>query len=118
MAGPWLDILHQILQGVVKHITAWLSHPALFGKEQIDFRCHTLPPNHHIMLFPKGITSLSRVSRKEHKAMCRFLLGLITDVPLPGRQVASHVLQAIHTLLDFVHLAQYPSHMTQNTYSS
>ena len=108
-----LDILHQILQGVVKHITAWLSHPALFAKEQIDFHCRALPPNHHITLLPKGITSLSHVSGKEHKAMCRFLLGLITDVPLPGGQVASCVLRAVRALLDFVHLTQYPSHTTQ-----
>ena len=107
------DILHQILQGVVKHITAWLSRPALFGKDLIDFRCRAMPPNHHITLFPKGITSLSRVSGKEHKAMCQFLLGLITDLPLPGGQVASRVLQAVCALLDFVHLAQYPSHTAQ-----
>ena len=107
------DVLHQILQGVVKHITSWLSSPALFGAEQIDTRCRAVPPNHHITLFPKGITSsLSRISGKEHKAMCRFLLGLITDLPLPGGQVASRVLQAVRALLDFVHLAQYPSHTT------
>ena len=86
------NVLHQILQGVVKHITTWLSSPALFGAEQIDTRCHAVPPNHHITLFPKGITSLSHISGKEHKAMCRFLLGLITDVPLPSGQVASRVL--------------------------
>ena len=45
--------------------------------------------------------------------MCQFLLGLITDVPLPGGQVASRVLRAVHALLDFVHLAQYPLHTTQ-----
>ena len=107
------NVLHQILQGVVKHITTWLSSPALFGAEKIDTRCRAVPPNHHIMLFPKGITSLSRISGKEHKAMCRFLLGLITDVPLPGGQVTSRVLRAVHALLDFVHLAQYFSHTTQ-----
>ncbi|KAF8261808.1 hypothetical protein EI94DRAFT_1705251 [Lactarius quietus] len=45
--------------------------------------------------------------------MCQFLLGLIVDLPLPGRQAASHILRAVHVLLDFVHLAQYPSHTTQ-----
>ena len=107
------DVLHQILQGIVKHITTWLSRPALFGAEQIDTRCCAVPPNHHITLFPKGITSLSRISGKEHKAMCQFLLGLITDLPLPGGQVASRVLRAVRALLDFVHLAQYPSHTTE-----
>ncbi|KAF8259177.1 hypothetical protein EI94DRAFT_1780739 [Lactarius quietus] len=107
------DVLHQILQGVVKHITAWISDPALFGNDQINIRCHAIPPNHHTTLFPKGITMLSCVSGKEHKAMCQFLLGLIVDLPLPGGQAASRVLRAVHALLDFVHLAQYPSHTTR-----
>ena len=81
--------------------------------EQVDMCCWALPPNHYITLFPKGITTLSRVSRKEHKAMCQFLLGLIVDLPLPGGQLMSCVLRSVCAVLDFVHLAQYPSHSTQ-----
>ncbi len=107
------DVLHQLLQGVVKHITAWLSDSAVFRAVEVDARCHSLPPNHHITLFPNGITTLSRISGKEHKDMCRFLLGLIIGLHLPGGQVASRVLRAVRALLDFVHLAQYPSHTSQ-----
>ncbi|KAI9449055.1 hypothetical protein BJY52DRAFT_1127054 [Lactarius psammicola] len=107
------DVLHQLLQGVVKHITAWLSDPTVFGAVEVDMRCRSLPPNHYITLFPNGITTLSRVSGKEHKDMCRFLLGLVVDLHLPGGQVASRVLRAVRALLDFVHLAQYPSHTTE-----
>ncbi|KAI9442877.1 hypothetical protein BJY52DRAFT_1206753 [Lactarius psammicola] len=96
--------------GVVKHITAWLSDPTVFGAVEVDMCCHSLPPNHYITLFPNGITTLLR---KEHKDMCRFLLSLVVDLHLPGGQVASRVLRAVHALLDFVHLAQYPSHMTE-----
>ena len=64
------DILHQLLQGVMKHIIAWLSDPLVFGQQRIDARCRLMPPNHQTTLFPRGITTLSCVSGKEHKNMC------------------------------------------------
>jgi hypothetical protein len=106
------DVLHQLLQGVMRHLLSWLTSSAIFGSAEIDARCKALPPNHYITLFPNGITSLSRVSGKEHKAMCRFLLGLITDIPLPGGQVPLCVVRATRALLDFAFLAQFPSHTT------
>ena len=106
------DVLHQLLQGVMKHLLSWLTHSAVFGAAEIDARCQALPPSHHITLFPKGITTLSRVLGKEHKAMCRILLGLVTDIPLPGGQVPSRVVRATRALLDFTFLAQFPSHTT------
>lgn len=106
------DVLHQLLQGVMKHLVSWLTHPAVFGSVEIDARCQAVPPNHHITLFPKGITTLSRVTGKEHKDMCRILLGLITDIPLSGGQVPSRVVRATRALLDFLFLAQFPSHTT------
>jgi hypothetical protein len=106
------DVLHQLLQGVMKHVLGWLSKPCVFGSEEIDVRCRRLPPNHNVMLFPKGITTLSRVSGKEHKNICRVLLGLIIDLPLPGGQSPVRLIRAVQALLDFLYLAQYPSHTT------
>ena len=62
------DILHQLLQGVMKHMIAWLA--SVFGPDKIDTRCRSLTPNHHIMTFAKGITGLSHVTGLEHKNMC------------------------------------------------
>lgn len=106
------DVLHQILQGVFKHLLSWLTHPAVFGAVEVDARCRSVPPNHHIKLFTKGITMLSRVSGKEHKDMCRILIGLVVDLPLPGGQSALRVVRAVRALLDFIYLAQFPSHTT------
>ena len=106
------DILHQLLQGVMKHLVAWLTDLALFGATEVNARCRSLPPNHHITLFMKGITTLSRVTGKEHKDMCRILIGLIVDLPLPGGQAPLRVVRAVHAILDFMYLAQYPSHTT------
>jgi hypothetical protein len=106
------DILHQLLQGIVRHVVTWLSSPSVFGSNEIDRRCRVLPPNHSITLFSKGITTLSRVSGKEHKDMCRILLGLIIGLPLPGGGVPSRVVKAVRSILDFVYLAQLPTHTT------
>ncbi|KAH8997704.1 hypothetical protein EDB86DRAFT_2803420 [Lactarius hatsudake] len=105
------DILHQMLQGVMKHLVKWLK--CAFGPAQIDTRCRSLPPNHHIMTFAKGISTLSRISGLEHKHMCRILLGLIIELPLPSGGSPARVIRTARALLDFLYLAQLPSHTTE-----
>ena len=65
-------------------------------------------------MFPKGITILSWVTGMEHKNICRILIGLIINLPLPHGQASVRVVKAARTLLDFLYLAQFPSH-TSNT---
>jgi hypothetical protein len=104
------DVLHQLLQGVFKHLIAWLLEA--FGPAEIDARCRSLPPNHHISTFAKGISRLSRVTGKEHKNMSRIILGLIMGVPLPNGQVSPRLISFVRAVLDFLYLAQLPSHTT------
>ena len=106
------DVLHQLLQGVIKHLVSWVTSPLAFGPARIDARCRTIPPNHHITLFPKGISSLSRVTGKEYKGICCILLGLLVDLPLPHGQVPTRLLRAVRALLDFVYLAQFQCQTT------
>ena len=108
------DILHQMLQGVMKHLISWLTSPGAFRTAKIDARCRSLPPNHHITTFVKGITILSRVTGLEHKQMCKILLGLIVDLSLPSGGDTARILRTARALLDFLYLAQLPSH-TANT---
>ncbi|KAG1759121.1 hypothetical protein EDD22DRAFT_995726, partial [Suillus occidentalis] len=105
------DILHQLYQGLVKHLLTWLSEAC--GSAEIDARCHRLPPNHHIRHFTKGITTLSRLSGTEHSQICRFLLGIIIDIRLPNNMSSSRLLHAVRGLLDFLYLAQYPCHSSE-----
>ncbi|KAJ7046406.1 hypothetical protein C8F04DRAFT_1024813 [Mycena alexandri] len=105
------DILHQLYQGVVKHLIAWLTE--CVGEAEIDARCRRLPPNHNIRLFIGGISSLSRVTGKEHDQISRFLLALVIDVKLPGDASSSKLVAAVRSLLDFVYLAQYPMHTSE-----
>jgi hypothetical protein len=106
------DVLHQLLQGVMKHLISWLTSSSTFGPSEVDARCRSIPPNHHIKLFSKGITTLSRISGKEHKSICRILIGLVIDLPLPHGQAPTRVLRAVRALLDFLYLAQFRSHTT------
>ncbi|KAL6299809.1 hypothetical protein BKA93DRAFT_888051 [Sparassis latifolia] len=86
------DILHQLYQGVVRHLLSWLTD--VCGAAEIDAR----------------ITSLSRVSGTEHKQMCRFLLGLVVDIPMPRDLSAAPLVRATRSILNFLYLAQYPVH--------
>ena len=76
------DVLHQLLQGMMKHLIGWLV--GIFGATEINARCCAMPPNHKLTHFTKGITTLSCVSGHEHKKMCSILLGLIINLPIPG----------------------------------
>ena len=106
------DILYQLLQGIVQHLVTWLSSPTIFGSNIINAQCRILPLNHSVAVFPKGIAMLSCISGKEHKNMCRILLGLIIGLPLSGGQVLSCVIKAVCAILDFVYLAQLTTHTT------
>ncbi len=108
------DILHQMLQGMVKHLVMWLV--GIFGVAVIDAQCQMIPSNHGIMLFTRGITSLFHVSGHKHKKMCSILLGLVVDLPVPGGFDSTCIIRAVRALMDFLYLAQFKSH-TSNTLS-
>jgi hypothetical protein len=93
------DILHQMLQGMMKHLIKWLVK--IFGSAAIDSRCKAMLPNHKTTLFAKGISTLSRVSGQEHKRMCAILFGLVVDLPLAGGMDSSCLIRAVRVLLDF-----------------
>ncbi|KAJ7738675.1 hypothetical protein DFH07DRAFT_870477 [Mycena maculata] len=105
------DVLHQLYQGIVKHLISWVKSAC--GEAEIDARCRRLPPNHNIRLFMNGITDLNRVTRKEHDQISRFLLGIIIDVQLPDGLSSVRLLAAVRGALDFLHLAQYPMHTSE-----
>jgi hypothetical protein len=86
------DMLHQMYQGVMKHLIGWLTD--ICGADELDARVRRLPKSHGIRVFQKGITSLSRVSGAEHKQICTFLLGIIIDIQLPDNVSNTPLLRA------------------------
>lgn len=102
------DILHQLLQGVVKHLVSWIKEA--YDEDEIDARCARFPPNHNVRVFFKGITPLSRLTGREHADICRILLGLVIDMQLPNNASPGRLVRAVRAILDFVYLAQYPIH--------
>ncbi|KAF8262183.1 hypothetical protein EI94DRAFT_1773259 [Lactarius quietus] len=110
------DILHQIHQGIIKHITAWIIE--LMGAEEVDTRCRRLPLNHNLRAFTKGISTLSHVTRQEHNQMGRILLALIMDAPLSEGHSNARLQRAICALMDFVFLAQYPLYSTTDNFNT
>ncbi|KAJ7134203.1 hypothetical protein C8R44DRAFT_729689 [Mycena epipterygia] len=105
------DILHQLYQGIIKHLISWIKET--YGEAELDARCRRLPPNHNICVFTKGISKLNQVTGKEHDQIARFLLGIIIDMPLPGSLSPVRLVHTVRATLDFVYLAQYPLHSTE-----
>ena len=97
------DILHQLYQGVMKHLIAWLQ--AACGEDEIDARCRRLPPNHNLRHFANGISTMSRITGKEHQDICRDLLGLVVGLRLPGSVSSVKLVRATRALLDFLYIA-------------
>ncbi|KZT19111.1 hypothetical protein NEOLEDRAFT_1183681 [Neolentinus lepideus HHB14362 ss-1] len=92
----------------MKHFISWVVKAC--GAAEIDARCRRFPPNHNIRLFMKGISTLSRVTGREHAQMCQLLMGLVLDIRLPNHLSAVRLVHATRALLDFCFLAQYPVH--------
>ncbi|KAL1711487.1 hypothetical protein EV715DRAFT_278453 [Schizophyllum commune] len=103
------DVLHQLYQGVVKHLLEWLK--SVFGAAEMDARCRRLPPNHSIRIFMSGISALSHVTGQTHDEICRVVLGLVIDaVPQDDTRPDPRIVRCTRAILDFLYLAQYPVH--------
>ena len=105
------DILHQLYQGLLKHLVSWIQ--AVCGDAEIDAQCCCLPPNHHIQLFMKGISHLSHVTGTEHDQISRFLLVLVADICLPDGHSNMQLICTVRTVQDFIYLARYPIHTSE-----
>ncbi|KAG2097927.1 uncharacterized protein F5147DRAFT_747407 [Suillus discolor] len=92
------DVLHQLYQGVVKHLVYWCS--SVMTDTELNARIRSLLPCFGMRHFKNRWSCLAQISGKERKDMGRrILLGYIIG------KAPSQV-----TLLDFIYISQYPSH--------
>lgn len=96
------DVLHQLFQGIIKHLIAWIQF--LMTEDEFDSRLQSLPPALGVRHFKDGISKLSQVTGPERKNLAKILIAcLVGKIPSDG-------IFAARALLDFILLAQYPSH--------
>lgn len=96
------DVLHQLYQGVLKHLITWCQ--SVMSEKELDRRIRRLPPCYGTRRLPNGISALAQVSGPERKNMAKILLGCLIGI-LPRKALA-----ACTSLLNFIYLAQYTSH--------
>ena len=97
------DILHQLHKGVFKdHMSTWCTH--LANQLETDHHFKSMPCHPSIRHFKKGISTISQWSGTEFKNMEKVFIGLISGAIPPD------ALYAARAVLDFIYLAQYPSH--------
>ncbi|KAJ3726249.1 hypothetical protein C8R42DRAFT_694883 [Lentinula raphanica] len=96
------DVLHQLFQGVLKHLVSWVQK--IVGEEELDERIRRLPPAPGVRYFSKGIANLAQVSGTERKHILRVLL------PCLNGKMDPQGITACRSILHFIQLAQYPSH--------
>jgi hypothetical protein len=96
------DVLHQMYQGVFKHLVTWCQN--ILTPQELDRRIRALPPAFGLRPFKNGIFALSQISGTERKNMAKVLLGcLVGCMPVQG-------IAAVTALLDFIYIAQYSTH--------
>lgn len=96
------DILHQLYQGVLKHLILWVQE--VMGEDALDSRIRSLPLAHGVRHFKNGISGLAQVSGVERKHIARIILSCLVGKIKPKGIIACR------SLLHFIQLAQYPSH--------
>ena len=104
------DILHQLHQGVLKHLLSWLVQA--YGASEINARVQHLIPNHHIQIFSSGITNLSQVTGKVRNLISWIVLGVIIGARIVNDLEPWRMVQTVCAFLDFLYLARLPLQMT------
>lgn len=102
------DLLHQIWQGIIKHLTKWVR--LILGDVEFDARVRRLAPCHGSRHFERGISFLSQISGREHRQIGSLLLAIVQGVPNLSRQDQIDLSTATRSIIDFSFFAQYKQH--------
>ncbi|KAG9078838.1 hypothetical protein FS749_009099, partial [Ceratobasidium sp. UAMH 11750] len=100
-----VDLLHGFHKFFFDHPFDWNVHS--LGEEEIDARMKSQIPLVGGRVFPRGVTHISQMSGKEHRALETVHLAVVANSSIAyGHQLTN----ATRSLLDFIYLAQLPTH--------
>ncbi|KAJ8095447.1 hypothetical protein PM082_023217 [Marasmius tenuissimus] len=97
------DVLHQLYQGVFKHLVKWCQE--IMSEDELDCQVRCLPRAMGARHFRKGWSALSQISGTERKHMAKILLACLI-----GSNMSSPAIKTCHAILDFIYLAQFAIH--------
>ena len=101
-----VDVLHQLYQGVMKHLVSWVQR--VMTPQELDNRIRCLPPAFGVAHFQNGISALSQMSGPIRKNIAKILLGCLIGSEVD--MIDKKGIKACRAILDFIQLAQYPTH--------
>ncbi|THU87931.1 hypothetical protein K435DRAFT_680790 [Dendrothele bispora CBS 962.96] len=99
------DILHQLYQGVLKHLVSWVQE--VMTPAELDRKIRSLPPTFGVRHFKNGISALKQISGRERKEIGKILLACLAP------EMTGEGAKACRAILDFIYMAQYESHDDQ-----
>ncbi|EUC54474.1 hypothetical protein RSOL_050890, partial [Rhizoctonia solani AG-3 Rhs1AP] len=103
-----VDLLHGFHKFFYDHPFKWNSNS--LGDEEIDARMKAQVPYSGSRLFPKGVSHISQMSGKEHRALQTVHLSVVANSPI---KYSRELTLATRALLDTLYWAQLPSHTTR-----
>lgn len=109
---PYIDICEVLSQDVLhSYHKFFFDHPVPWNKflmtpKEMDNRLQSQPQAVGMRSFPKGISHISQMSGKEHRALERTHLSIVAGAP----GITPDVVSATRALMDYIYLAQYPRH--------
>ncbi|KZT55141.1 hypothetical protein CALCODRAFT_421366, partial [Calocera cornea HHB12733] len=108
------DVLHQLLQGVIKHLISWIKQ--IMGSKELDRCFQSQPPTHGIPQYKDGFPDFARLTGKEVKDIFRVLPGAICGSEALQRKGDDglSVMKATCAMADFYYFATFPVHSDQS----
>ncbi|KAL0062888.1 hypothetical protein AAF712_010209 [Marasmius tenuissimus] len=97
------DVLHQLYQGVFKHLVNWCQ--SILSEDELDLQVRCLPGAMGARQFKKGWSALSQISGSERKHMAKLLVACLVGSAMPPKAI-----KACHVILNFIYLAQFTFH--------
>ena len=100
------EILHHFHKMFWDHDVKWCIHAV--GAAEVDFRFSIIQTLVGHRAFDEGLSKLKQVTGRDHRAVQRYIIGVVAGAA-PRKFII-----AVHALLDFRYLAQAPVFMSQS----